>query len=308
MSAGAVHAGRITPSRARSWNASSGWTGSLDKGEPSRAEPCHVRAAPPRRAARPRVRDARTGALPERSPGTGTEQPLRPAAATPAASPRSVPPSAGNAPSFRQAAGERPSRGRPGRCPRAPRSHVPERRCCRPGRAAAHTDRAFPQSPRAPLTCARCPGTRGSGPCGGSASGSAPTARGSPRRAASEHVRAPGMRAGAAAPPSPAPAPGPPGPAGTRPDPAAPPSPAPAPGPRRSTLTCTRTPPDPASVTLSAAASPCPAASAASAWCCLEGQAHLSRSRWSAEGESYRPLPAAGVIRSACARVKLAPE
>lgn len=108
---------------------------------------------------------------------------------------------------------------RPAR-PAARGHHVPERRHRRYGRAGrthrAHrpTDRASRSlGPPAPLTCARwCPGTRGSGPCGGSASASAPTARGSPRRAASEHVRAPGMRAGAAAPPSPAPARAPPPP------------------------------------------------------------------------------------------------
>lgn len=67
-----------------------------------------------------------------------------------------------------------------------------------------------PPPPRSPaLRAPTQPGTRGSGPCGGSASASAATAHGSPRRAASEHVRAPGMRsaggeAAALPPPSPA--------------------------------------------------------------------------------------------------------
>lgn len=198
-----------------------------------------LRSGSPRAALAPCRGGMRAGkALPEcsqRPPGSraasncgGQPEPRRAATGMPGALPRSFVPSAENVSSFREGrrlrgtAEPRPPGALPLRRPARPaaRGHVPERgerRCRRPaGRDTPRTTTDEPtarSAPPAPLTCARCPGTRGSGPCGGSASASAPTARGSPRRAASEHVRAPGMRAagrcsaltctGPAAPPRP---------------------------------------------------------------------------------------------------------
>lgn len=134
------------------------------------------------------ARGSVTGAPASRAARNRSGQPRR----MPPALPRSFVPSADNVPSFRE-------NGRAPAAPAAPAAMCPSagqrrRPGGRAGGGSAHTHRPAGLPP-GPLTCARCPGTGGSGPCGGSGSASAATGRGSPRRAASEHVRAPGMRA-----------------------------------------------------------------------------------------------------------------
>lgn len=144
--------------------------------------------------------------------------PGAPAGATPS-SPRYLPgqpPSPQRAPASPRPCGRAPApfgeHGAADRgCGHPPPPPPPLPRAARPGPAMAtpltHPPPPLRSPPRSPAL--RGPGTHGSGPCGGSASPSAPTAHGSPRRAASEHVRAPGMRsaggeAAALPPPSPA--------------------------------------------------------------------------------------------------------